>query len=353
MPSAGNGQVSSLVRLASHDMCAYETRRWRSAWTQAAYGECGFALAVGNPPQAHFATSAADPAMAELLAAELVRVAASLELSTVTSTPANGADVVAAAAGRVDVVDAGAGGGELLAGLLRALPARVQATAIDLRTAPDHFRATPDHRWLAGDVATVCPPTRGLIIAHEFLDDVPCDVAVLGADGWRYLLVTPDGTESDGAAVEDADAEWLQRWGPDAAAGTRMEIGRPRDEAARMLAARLTAGALVIVDYTRTAADRTARFSDGTPTGFRDGHQCLARPDGSMNLTAHVAIDSVAASLEPFGEVHVRTVADVAQHHQAGKPLAFADRMRWANVGDRGSWGGFSWLTLDRRTATR
>lgn len=338
-------------------MCAYETRRWRSAWSQGAYGEGGFALAVGNPPQAHFATAAEDPAMAELLAAELVRVAASLTPSTGTSTPANGADVVATAAGRVDVVDAGAGGGELLAGLLRSLPAglaaRVQATAIDLRTAPDHFRATPDHRWLAGDAATVCPPTRGLIIAHEFLDDVPCDVAVLHPDGWRYLMVTPDGTESDGATVDAADAEWLQRWGPDAAAGTRMEIGRPRDEAARMLATRLTAGALVIVDYTTTAADRTARFSDGTLTGFRDGHQCLPRPDGSMNLTAHVAIDSVAASLEPFGEVHVRTVADVAQYHLVGKPLAFADRMRWANVGDRGSWGGFSWLTLDRRTSTR
>ena len=42
-------QFSSLVRVASRDMGASGTWRWRTAWRQALYEEHGFAVAPGNP----------------------------------------------------------------------------------------------------------------------------------------------------------------------------------------------------------------------------------------------------------------------------------------------------------------
>ena len=366
-------QFSSLVRVASRDMGAGRTWRWRTAWRQALYGEHGFAVAPGNLPRGHFSTAAEDPTMAELVAAELTRVARRLDRQS---------------PGNVDLVDAGAGGGELLAGVLAAaeptLVARTRATAIDFRAAPDGYlasfgdvpvaggtassagrraeRGPATVRWRRGDASVECPPTRGLIVAHELLDDVPCDVAVLRHEGWRYLAVDLAGDEVVDGPVEPSDARWLQRWAGDARLADRVEIGRPRDEIAVALASHLTCGRLIIIDYATSADQRRRLHPDGTLTGYRNGHQCRPRPDGTMNLTAHVAIDSVVEALSSVGHVRLGTVADAADRHLVeshgssagpdgghGPPvLPFAERMRWARVRDRGSWGGFAWLSLDR-----
>ncbi len=311
--------------------------------------------------------------MAELVAAELTRVARLLD----SQSP-----------GDIDLVDAGAGGGELLAGVLAmsepTLVSRTQATAIDFRAAPEGYLARhldrpvadgtarwaggrTEHgpmiaRWRRGDARVECPPTRGLIVAHELLDDVPCDVAVLKPDGWRYLVVDLAGDEVVDGLVEPSDASWLQRWAGDARPADRVEIGRPRDELAVALASRVTCGRLIIVDYATTADQRRRFHPGGTLTGYRDGNQCRPRPDGTMNLTAHVAIDSVVEALSSLGDVRLSTVADEADRHlveshgasvgpddgPGGQVLPFAQRMRWARVRDRASWGGFAWLSYDR-----
>jgi SAM-dependent MidA family methyltransferase len=49
-------------------------------------------------------------------------------------------------------------------------------------------------------------------------------------------------------------------------------------------------GLAVAVDYGHTRLDRRTSL-----TGFRDGRQVAPVPDGSCDLTAHVALDSCAA----------------------------------------------------------
>ena len=69
-----------------------------------------------------------------------------------------------------------------------------------------------------------------------------------------------------------------------------MEVGRARDEAWAGLVGRLRSGVAVAVDYGHVAV---ARPPAGTLTGFRSGHHVVPVPDGSCDLTAHVAMDSL------------------------------------------------------------
>jgi hypothetical protein len=66
----------------------------------------------------------------------------------------------------------------------------------------------------------------GLLIATEWLDNVPLDVAV--GDPPRYLHVGG----RHGVAVDSRRRKWLRAWWPTTTdAGARAEIGRTRDEA--------------------------------------------------------------------------------------------------------------------------
>lgn len=135
---------------------------------------------------------------------------------------------------------------------------------------------------------------RGLVFANEWLDNVPVDVAEADAEGTaRYVEVRADGTERLGGPVSGADAEWLARWWPLREPGARAEIGRPRDEAWASAVASLSAGRAVAVDYAHV---RDARPPFGSLTGFRAGREVPPVPDGSCDLTAHVALDACAAA---------------------------------------------------------
>src|SRR5262249_62244441 len=74
---------------------------------------------------------------------------------------------------------------------------------------------------------------------------------------------------------------------------SRAEVGAPRDAAWADAVRAVTRGLALAVDYGHLANGRPAF---GSLTGFRDGRQVPPVPDGSCDLTAHVAIDSVAAA---------------------------------------------------------
>lgn len=184
----------------------------------------------------------------------------------------------------LDLVDMGAGRGELLAGVLAALEpevaSRVRPYAVERAERPAGL--DPRIRW----VGAAPERTTGLLFANEWLDNVPLEVA---EDG-RYVLVARDGTESPGGRVDGEDRVWLDRWWP---GGGRAEIGRPRDEAWAAAVATLERGLAVAVDYSHT---REARPPYGTLTGFRGGREVPPVPDGSCDVTAHVALDACAAA---------------------------------------------------------
>jgi SAM-dependent MidA family methyltransferase len=185
-----------------------------------------------------------------------------------------------------DVVDIGAGRGELLVGLAGAVPAdlrkRLKRTAVEVADRPDGLDAAIT--W-----ADKPPPgSTGLLIATEWLDNVPLDVAV--GDPPRYVHVSG----RPGVAVTPDDERWLRAWWPTTTvAGARAEIGRTRDEAWAAAVATVARGLAVAVDYGHV---RAARPVFGTLAGHRDGQRVDPVPDGSCDVSAYVAIDAVAAA---------------------------------------------------------
>src|SRR5690606_17153550 len=101
------------------------------------------------------------------------------------------------------------------------------------------------------------------------------------------------------------------------------EIGLPRDEAWASAAGTVARGLAVAVDYGHT---RDTRPPFGTLTGFRDGRETAPVPDGSCDLTAHVALDACAAAVPgPGGRLLTQREALRALGVTAGRPpLALA-----------------------------
>lgn len=310
-------------------------RGWREAAEEALYGPQGFFLRPEGPA-GHFRTSVhASSLFADAVARLLCRVDAAL------GEP----DELA-------FVDVGAGHGELTAGVLRALPgkqaARVRAYAVERAPRPEGLD-DPRIAW----TAEIPQGVTGLLFANEWLDNVPLDVVEVDAHGVpRLVRVREDGTEVPGAEPDGADAAWLERWWPLAAEpGLRAELGGPRDAAWAAAVGSVERGLAVAVDYHHA---RVARPEFGTLTGFRDGRTCRPVPDGSCDLTAHVALDACAL---PGAELISQRAALGALGVRGGRPplsLATTDPTAYvralARAGEAaeltatGGFGDFGWL---------
>lgn len=253
--------------------------------------------------------------------------------------------------GTLDFVDMAAGRGELTSGVLAALPAdvaaRTRAYAVEIAERP----AGLDHRieWRAA------PPegTTGLLFANEWLDNVPVEVTEVDATGaTRLVMVRQDGTERLGEPVTGASARWLERWWPlPGEEGLRAEIGLPRDEAWAGAVATLRRGLAVAVDYAHTA-DTRPPF--GTLTGFREGRETTPVPDGSCDITAHVALDACALpggrvlpqreALHTLDVTGARPPLTLASADPAAYVRALASAGEAAELTAPGGLGDFGWL---------
>ncbi|MEE1797924.1 SAM-dependent methyltransferase [Streptomyces sp. JV176] len=309
--------------------------RWRTAAEAALYGPGGFYLRPEGPA-GHFRTSVhASPLFATAVARLLVRTARLLDRDEVA------------------LVDIGAGRGELLTGVLAAVPEGLTVRPYAVERAPRPPGLDPRVEWCAEPPAG----TVGLLFANEWLDNVPLDIAETDPEGVvRYVLVRPDGSEELGGPVTDADARWLARWWPPAGPGTRAEIGRPRDEAWAAAVATLERGLAVAVDYAHV---RDARPPFGTLTGFRAGREVAPVPDGTRDLTAHVALDACAdacplpgaellgqrEALHRLGVRGARPPLALASSDPAAYVRALAAAGEAAELTARGGLGDFGWLT--------
>ncbi|MFI8947411.1 SAM-dependent methyltransferase [Streptomyces sp. NPDC053750] len=321
-------------------------RGWRDAAQDALYGAAGFYRGAEGPA-GHFRTSVhASPLFAGAVAGLLCRVDEAL------GRPA-----------RLDFVDMAAGRGELVTGVLAALPAdvaaRTRAYAVEVADRPEGL--APCIEWLAE------PPRglTGLLFANEWLDNVPVEVAEVDAAGVaRRVLVRDDGAERLGEPVDGAEAEWLARWWPlPGEEGLRAEIGLPRDAAWASAVSALDAGLAVAADYAHTAG---ARPPFGTLTGFREGRETAPVPDGSCDLTAHVALDACAAAhaarcapectpprallrpqreaLRALGVTGARPPLALASTDPAAYVRALAGASQAAELIAAGGLGDFQWL---------
>jgi len=298
-------------------------KRWREAWNDALYGPKGFFIT--SRPTDHFRTSVTSSDVFAEAVALLVREA--------------GLDAV---------VDLGAGGGELLSRLHTIDPA-LRLTGVDLATRPD---LPSDIAWTDELPATI----DGLLIAHEWMDNIPCDVVELDDDGvMRLVEVEPEtGAEQLRDPVESA---WLDRWWPLTEPGTRAEIGEPRDDAWADAVGRVN-GIALAVDYGHTIGTRPPF---GSLASFAHGQEVDVVPDGSRDVTAHVAVDAVAArvgaslerqrdALARLGVDGTRPPLDLATTDAQAYVQALARASESAELRARGGWGDFWWLTTDTRT---
>lgn len=305
----------------------------------ALYGPQGFFAGATSGPADHFRTSVhASPLFAGALLRLIEEVDARLGHPRA-----------------LQVVDVGAGRGELLAALAASaagtpLAGRLHLTAVEVAPRPAGLPATIGWR------RDVPEGVVGVLLATEWLDNVPLDVAEIDPAGRaRRVLVDPaTGTESLGADVDAADRFWLARWWPGAGPGDRVEIGWPRDVAWADAIASVRRGCALTVDYGHLRGERPAL---GTLTGYRGGRQVLPVPDGSCDVTAHVALDAVAAAggipyrivtqraaLRALGVDGGRPPLDLARTDPAAYLRALGAAGAAAELTDPAGLGGHWWL---------
>ena len=315
---------------------------WRQAMQAALYGPAGF-YARGERPAWHFRTS----------------VHVSPRYAAALLTVLRAVDAALGQPDRLDVVDIGAGRGELLATLLTlagtspGLAGRLAPLAVEVAGRPDGL--DPRIGWQPGLPASV----TGLVIASEWLDNVPLEVAELTPTGPRLLLVeTATGEERPGPPLPAADLAWQRRWWPLRGPGDRAEIGLTRGQAWAAAVARISRGLAVAADFGHRRADRPR---SGTLTGYREGRQVRPVPDGSCDLAAGVALDACAAAgraagataslltsqrlaLRALGVTGRRPPPVQAVTDPVGYARALCQAGEEAELIDPAGLGGFGWL---------
>ncbi len=301
------------------------------AWRAALYATPGAGFYAREWPAAHFVTA---PQLGPEVAAAVVAMAREAGLDT--------------------VVDVGAGRGELLAAA-HLLDPGLRLLAVELRTRPPELPAAIGWRSALPD------SVQGLLVAHELLDTVPCPVVEVDGSGRvRELHVDPrTGVEHAGAPVAGADLAWLRRWWPVTAPGDRAEVGRSRDDVWADLVGRVSRGLAVAVDYGHV---RSGRPVGGSLRAYAAGRRVRPRYDGSVDVTADVALDAVAdrgggtlhrqrdllaGGGEPTGPDGSLEPAGPAS--PAGRLAALSRAGREAQARAAGGLGELGWVITDRR----
>lgn len=297
-------------------------RTWRVAMADSLYGPDGF-YRQPSAPRSHFRTAAhVSPLWAQCWYELAGRVAAQIP-------------------GGFTIVEIGAGGGELLAGLATLAPAEWRLVGLEVAPRPPDLPSRVE--WLDEP-----PPSfAGLAIAVEWLDVVPLDVVVRDDDGrWRLVQVDGEGNERLGDPPTSDDLGWLDRWCPPDV--ERAEIGHSRDGAWRGFAERLTRGLAVAVDY-GVGAERD------TLTGYRSGRQTRPIPDGRHDVTAHVFFDSLQRPTMTQRDALSRLGLRAQTPAYSGDPRTHLDALaatsQAAELLDPYGLGGFTWLVESKGIA--
>jgi SAM-dependent MidA family methyltransferase len=294
---------------------------WKQAWAGALYGERGFFRR--ESPGEHFRTSVhASPLFAGALLA------------------------LARRAGLEAVVDVGAGRGELLA-QLHALDPRMGLLGVEVAPRPTEL---PD---AVGWSPELPAKVDGLVLANEWLDNVPCEVVEVDDTGTRRVVhVDSDGSESLGKALGGSLESWCDRWWPLGPAGTRAEVGLTRDRAWADVVRRVGRGIAIAADYGHTA-DTRPPF--GSLRSYLHGREVDLRLDGSRDVTAGVGVDAVAASvggvvlsqrdaLTSLGVTAARPALDLATSDPAGYLARLSRSGEAAELTAPDGLGGFWWV---------
>lgn len=202
------------------------------------------------------------------------------------------------------LVEVASGSGTLLRPLLEAFPTETWAVEV-AAAARSALRSVIPAGRIVADLAEVPDPVRGVILANEFVDNLPMAIAQMTAEGWRERWVGLDGDQLAffDHAVRPEVESWLGEYAGPVEAGDWVEV---QLEAAAWLRAalnRLVAGSLVLIDYGDLAENLLSRRRDGTLRTYRAHHlgpHPLDDP-GATDITADVNFSALVAVAQLAG----------------------------------------------------
>jgi SAM-dependent MidA family methyltransferase len=223
-----------------------------------------------------------------------------------------------------DLVEAGAGNGQLSADILRA--ARTRDPHIYGRLHLHLVERSPGARAVqpavlgddVGRLKSAGPEMpeafEGVVVANELLDALPVHQVVMREEGLREVYVEARGGLStrEGAISTAALAEYLERLDVALEPGWRVEINLHAVQWVRETARRMKRGFVILIDYGHEARELySVTHAGGTLTTFSrhtgsgaessgDNPPWLDRP-GEHDITAHVDFTSVREAAEAEG----------------------------------------------------
>jgi SAM-dependent MidA family methyltransferase len=236
---------------------------------------------------------------------------------------------ILAASGRrgnaIDLVEAGAGNGQLASDILGALRERHRDVYDDTRLhlvevsgaarAAQAATLAENAERLASSSASLPDRFTGVLIANELVDAMPVHQIVMREDGPHEIYVVSDGhalTTCEGPLSTQALADHLARQRIELEPGWRAEINLKALDWVRDAAARLESGFVILIDYGHSAAELySPSHASGTLTTFshhhaeaagngNEGVPWLSRP-GHQDITAHVDFTSLRTEMEAAG----------------------------------------------------
>jgi SAM-dependent MidA family methyltransferase len=210
------------------------------------------------------------------------------------------------------LVEVAGGSGSLLRPLLAAQP--VTTWAVEVSPPARQALATlVGAERVVADAAEIPDPLKGVVLANEFVDNLPMAIAQLGESGWRERWV---GIEDGALVFVDARPRpeveaWLTRWAGTNEVGAWVEVQLAAAAWLQSMVKRLVAGSVVLIDYGDTMENLVPRRRDGTLRTYRAHHlgpHPLDEP-GATDITADVNFTALADVAREAG-------ATVAIHRQ-------------------------------------
>jgi len=203
-----------------------------------------------------------------------------------------------------------------------ALRAKLQDT---LREHIGSGKAKVPERRPIGPCRTLAQETPLIVFANEFFDALP--VEILGTTGKLHIELENNRLHETWLPPLAEELAFLDRYGVHPEAGERIEVPIGAQNWITEIAASITRGFLLAIDYGYTRSEQLAGRHRGTLMAYR--HQS-ASPDpyqapGEQDLTAHVNFTALAAACAEAG-MRVETPLTQSQFLMGiGEKNQFAD----------------------------
>ena len=213
---------------------------------------------------------------------------------------------------RCTVVEAGAGSGSLLRTLVEELPQGVETWVVE-RSGPamKALEAVVQSERIVRSLDELPMAMTGVILANELLDNLPTSLAVRADHEWeeRWVGISDGALALEAAPARDDVIAWCDRFAGTVPVGGMVEVQLAAAEWLSSAIARLTAGAVIVIDYGGTMEELEPRRTRGTLRTYRAHHlgpDPLLEP-GETDITSDVnftPLEVVAGEMGAEVELH-------------------------------------------------